>query len=210
MYYENYKLHIYDSLNFNNIHTNHKIFLNCMLPIKTNINLIYETVHHQNNVYDCGVFSIAFATSFIFSQCPCSVTYEKKLMRKHLIAMFQNNFLQPFPTVKVIAGIIIDNIYDVRHSNLVISKNFIDEFKNIDINQLEILKDKFLAREAKKLYANYTVNEDGSTTKAQLKSTKKDSENRKRIRKLIRKQYKDDDILQRVKICRKKGENLYE
>ena len=131
-------------------------------------------------------------------------------MRKHLIAIFQNNFLQLFPTVKIIAGIIIDNIDDVRHSNLVISKNFIDEFKNIDINQLEILKDKFLAREAKNLYANYTVNEDGSTTKAQLKSTKKDSENRKRIRKLIRKQYKDDDILQRVKICRKKGENLYE
>ena len=53
-------------------------------------------------------------------------------MRKHLIAMFQSNFFQPFPTVKVIAGIIIDN--------------FIDEFKNIDINQLEILKDKFVAR----------------------------------------------------------------
>ena len=43
-------------------------------------------------------------------------------MRKHLIAMFQNNFLQPFPTVKVIAGIIINNIDDVGHSNLVISK----------------------------------------------------------------------------------------
>ena len=54
------------------------------------------------------------------------------------------------------------------------------------------------------LYANYTVNEDDSTTKAQLKSTKKDSENRKRIRKLIRKQHKDDDILQRVNISEKR------
>ena len=49
VYYENYKLHIYDSLNFNNIHTDHKIFLNRMLPIKTNINLIYEKVHHQKH-----------------------------------------------------------------------------------------------------------------------------------------------------------------
>ena len=125
-------------------------------------------------------------------------------MRKHLIAMFQNNFLQPFPTVKVIAGIIIDNIYDVRHSNLVISKNLINEFKNIDINRLKILKDKFLAREAKNLYANYAVNEDGSTTKAQLKIPKKDSENRKQIKKLIRKQCNDDDILQKVKIAEKR------
>ena len=52
------------------------------------------------------------------------------------------------------------------------------------------------------LYANYTVNEDGSTTKAQLKSTEKDSENLKRNRKLIRKKHKDDDILQRVKIAK--------
>ena len=72
--------------------------------------------------------------------------------------MFQNDFLQPFPSIKVISH----------------------------------------------LYANYTINEDGSTTEAQLKSTKKDSGIWKRIRKLIRKQPKDDDISQRVEIVEKR------
>ena len=53
-----------------------------------------------------------------------------------------------------------------------ISRNFIDEYKNIDINQLEILKDKFLASKARNLYANYIINGHGSATEVQLKSTK--------------------------------------
>ena len=48
--------------------------------------------------------------------------------------MFQNNLLQPFPEIKVISGIVIDDIDDIRHYNLIISRNYIDEYKNIDIN----------------------------------------------------------------------------
>ena len=178
-----------------------------MLPDKKKIKLIYEKVHNQNNVYDFGIFAIAFATSIIiYNRCPCSVTYKKELMRKHLSTMYRDNFFQLFPTTNVIPEIVIDDINALVHSKMVISKNFIDEYVNIDINYLETLRDKFRSREATKIYEKHTINGDGSITKVVTKHTKRnDPEAERKVKKSKRKQEKNDGILQRVVDAEKKN-----
>ena len=42
-------------------------------------------VQQQNNLSDCGVFSIAFATSLVYGQNPMNVTYNVSQMRPHLL-----------------------------------------------------------------------------------------------------------------------------
>jgi len=54
-------------------------------------------VQYQPNYNDCGVFAITFATSLLFNIKLNKVKYEHKLMRSHLIKVFETNVIEHFP-----------------------------------------------------------------------------------------------------------------
>ena len=53
-------------------------------------------VHQQPNYKDCGVFSIAFATTLAFGVCPTEVRFDVPQLRVHLLECFEGRFRQ-FP-----------------------------------------------------------------------------------------------------------------
>ena len=55
-------------------------------------------VQQQKNLSDCGVFSIAFATSLVYGQNPMNVTYNINQMRPHLMQCLKGGNITPFPT----------------------------------------------------------------------------------------------------------------
>ena len=55
-------------------------------------------VQQQKNLSDCGVFSIAFATSLVYGQNPMNVTYNINQMRLHLMQCLKGGNITPFPT----------------------------------------------------------------------------------------------------------------
>ena len=55
-------------------------------------------VQQQKNLSDCGVFSIAFATSLVYGQNPMNVTYNINQMRPHLMQCLKRGNITPFPT----------------------------------------------------------------------------------------------------------------
>ena len=63
MYYNQKKLHIYDSLNSKFLYTGHKVFLNRLFPNEDGLNIAFENVTIQRNYYDCRIFAIASATA---------------------------------------------------------------------------------------------------------------------------------------------------
>ena len=55
-------------------------------------------VQQQKNDSDCGVFSIAFATSLVYGQNPMNVTYNISQMHPHLLHCLKGGIMTPFPT----------------------------------------------------------------------------------------------------------------
>ena len=55
-------------------------------------------VQQQANGSDCGVFSIAFATSLVYGQNPANVTFIINQMRPHLLHCLRGGVMTPFPT----------------------------------------------------------------------------------------------------------------
>ena len=55
-------------------------------------------VQQQKNLSDCGVFSIAFATSLLYGQNTMNVTYNINQMRPHLLQCLKGGNITPFPT----------------------------------------------------------------------------------------------------------------
>ena len=51
----------------------------------------------QMGVKDCGLFSIAFATSIAFGQNPARQKFQQQSMRAHLVNCFENKKMIPFP-----------------------------------------------------------------------------------------------------------------
>ena len=56
-------------------------------------------VQQQLNGSDCGVFSIAFATSLVFMQDPKAIQFDIPKMRPHLSRCLKSARMEPFPTV---------------------------------------------------------------------------------------------------------------
>ena len=56
-------------------------------------------VQQQNNGSDCGVFSIAYATSLVFKEAPETIQYDIAEMRTHLSRCLKTGILEPFPTI---------------------------------------------------------------------------------------------------------------
>ena len=60
----------------------------------------FTNVQLQRNSYDCGLFSIANATTLAFGRNPVNETYDTTKMRSHLITCLENKEMSLFPTKK--------------------------------------------------------------------------------------------------------------
>ena len=106
-YYDTKSIYIYDSMNYNNLHEDHISFLSALHPycFSEKRPIYFETVTSQNNGVDCGVYSIAFATSIIQGYDPALINYNEPLMRGHLMKMFDENRIEHFPCLPDISVI---------------------------------------------------------------------------------------------------------
>ena len=67
---------------------------------RSNISLVTRSVQQQKNGVDCGLFSVAFASTFAFGGDPSTATYDAALLRDYLIKCFDNKIMVEFPVTK--------------------------------------------------------------------------------------------------------------
>ena len=69
---------------------------------KSQLEVIFPRIQQQSNGVDCGVFSIAYATEFVFNRFTGKeyLEFNKNNMREHLLCCFQEQELTPFPKLK--------------------------------------------------------------------------------------------------------------
>lgn len=67
IYYNENVIQVFDSMNTSTLSDDHKICINRLFPDNTNLKIVFEKVQQQNNFYNCGLFTIAFAVSLIFN-----------------------------------------------------------------------------------------------------------------------------------------------
>ena len=63
---------------------------------KREIKVLIKSVQQQRNYADCGVFSIAFATSLEFGDRSEEVIYDSKIMRQHLFNCLRKMRMERF------------------------------------------------------------------------------------------------------------------
>jgi len=64
------------------------------------INVLLMDVQMQSGGYDCGLFSIAFATALVFGKQPEHFLFDQQKMRAHLIECLERQELSMFPIKK--------------------------------------------------------------------------------------------------------------
>ena len=57
-------------------------------------------VQEQIGGWDCGLFAIPFAVALVNGQDPAALTFDQKVMRKHLLLCLQRKQLKPFLTTR--------------------------------------------------------------------------------------------------------------
>ena len=67
-YYDMDAIFIYDSLNNKKLHRVTETFLRKLFPFFDEVPKYFKRVQCQQNIYDCGVLSIVFATSVFFKK----------------------------------------------------------------------------------------------------------------------------------------------
>ena len=67
-----------------------------LFDIKKKPKLTYQSVQKQEGGDDCGVFSIAFATTLLYKQNPVNIQFVQSTMRSHLLQCFEQQLLTPF------------------------------------------------------------------------------------------------------------------
>ena len=106
-YYDTRFVYIFDSLNQNKLHVAIEKYLVQLFPYfvkggNFDINkLVFKKVQFQQNQYDCGVLSIAYATSLFFKTDPSNVIYDYKQLRTHLYDLLQSTELTHFPVLHI-------------------------------------------------------------------------------------------------------------
>ena len=70
-------------------------FFKCSSTDRLNFDVV--NVLRQRNDYDCGVFSIAFATELAFGGDPANCTWSTAVMRSHLLQALELKDLKSFP-----------------------------------------------------------------------------------------------------------------
>ena len=69
-----------------------------MVEKKDEISIKIPEVMKQNNSIDCGLYAIAFVTSYCFRQKLCfELIFDSNKLRSHLLECFENNRISEFP-----------------------------------------------------------------------------------------------------------------
>lgn len=85
---------VYDT-SYGEIDKSSRILIYSMFDEPVQINLI-QGMQKQVGGVDCGVFSIAIATSLVHGQNPVSVVYNQPSLRAHLVSCFEKLAMIPF------------------------------------------------------------------------------------------------------------------
>lgn len=115
-------LSVYDTV-FNDIDTPTMTLLNSMFEGDFTVTIV--PLQNQQGGSDCGVFSIAIATSLLHGHSPGP--YKQSLLRPHLISCFENNLMLPFPLVYTLVSLLLI-LYSITNYLLYIMYN--DYFTN--------------------------------------------------------------------------------
>ena len=75
------------------------IIVNLLRP-KDTLLVKVKNVCKQIGAADCGLYAIAFCTTIVHKQNPCSVVYSQQETRIHLKMCLEQNMLSQFPTLK--------------------------------------------------------------------------------------------------------------
>ncbi|KAJ8688062.1 hypothetical protein QAD02_023857 [Eretmocerus hayati] len=97
-FYDGESIFIYDSLNFKSLYENSERYIRALCPFFDEVEIFFPSVQLQDNLHDCGPFSMAFGTSIIFGEDPCAIIYRKEELRRHVSFMFHNDIIIPFPS----------------------------------------------------------------------------------------------------------------
>ena len=90
-------INVYDSLHgCIDTHTR-KLVADLMQSQHKQIEVRYADVQWQSGPNDCGLFSLAFATSICFGVDPTTIAFEQRLLRSHLFDCIQSGKLSMFP-----------------------------------------------------------------------------------------------------------------
>ncbi|KAG8228986.1 hypothetical protein J437_LFUL009545 [Ladona fulva] len=118
-FYDGQYLHIYDSLNRNQLTTGQEAYLKRMFP-QTFPCYCFDTVQKQTNLVDCGVFVAAFAASIAHDRDPKEEYYIPNRMRPHFHRVLLTGKLEPFPTIPLDKRLNVMNTTP-NHASLVAS-----------------------------------------------------------------------------------------
>jgi Ulp1 protease family, C-terminal catalytic domain len=81
--------------------TDRKHVIACMADLlkteENNFSYIVKPCQRQTNGFDCGLYSIAFATSLAAGEDPSTIVYDSELLRSHFIECLRQKIIQPFP-----------------------------------------------------------------------------------------------------------------
>ncbi|KAJ8671561.1 hypothetical protein QAD02_002820 [Eretmocerus hayati] len=100
-YYDGASIFIYDSLNSKKLYKNSERFLRALCPFFDEVPIYFPKVQSQPNLHDCGPFSMAFCTSLAFNEDPSRKYYIAEESRWHILRMFNEDCLMPFPTHEI-------------------------------------------------------------------------------------------------------------
>lgn len=59
--------------------------------------VVYVKGQPTGNLYDCGIFALAYATELVHDRDPLLCNWECRAMRKHLIPCLENDYVTQFP-----------------------------------------------------------------------------------------------------------------
>ena len=90
--------YVYDSMGHTDVPQEVKQQVAAMILSPTNkITLIFESVQRQHNSNNCGVFTIAFATSICVSANPSILLYDQTCLRSYLTKCLESGMMELFP-----------------------------------------------------------------------------------------------------------------
>ena len=73
---------------------------NLLNTVESSVTVSFMDVQMQSGEYDCGLFSIAFATALVFEEWPGCFLFDQKEMRIHLLQCFERQQMSMFPIMK--------------------------------------------------------------------------------------------------------------
>ena len=88
---------IYDSLFSSVSNDTMNQICSFVLPKCSSMRFDLMNTQIQENVNDCGLFAIAYATELVFGHDPCVTNFKTEVMRSHLIKCLKNHKMESFP-----------------------------------------------------------------------------------------------------------------